>query len=184
MLNFIEVKNPRLLKIVSELANKIWNEYYKPMLGDFQVRYMLESIHNIESINKEINDGYKYFLLQKNDQNIGYLSFVKRSETKCTNNRICDIKEMGENDIFLHKLYILKQFRGLGIGKAVLEYIIKHSKDSAQIWLMVNKHNKSAIDAYERLGFYRKDNMQIDIGKGYIINEVVMARELQQYQVS
>lgn len=171
MLNFIEVKNDKLLDILNNLVVSIWNEYYTPILGDFKVNYMLEYIHNKENIKKEIQSGYKYYILQKDDQNIGYMGFAQKND-------ICN--NTNAKSIFLSKLYLSKPFRNQGLGKIALDFIINHeiSKDATQVWLIVNKKSANTIKAYEHFGFHCCREIQNDIGKGYIIDECVMAKEL------
>ncbi len=168
MLNFIEVKNDKLLNILNNLAASIWREYYKPIFGDFQVNYMLESTHNKDKIKQEIANGYKYYILQKDDQNIGYISFVRQDSKYIT------------NGILLNKIYIIKAFRNQGLGKIALDFIINHdtNNDANNIWMMEDKRNIDTIKSLESLGFMCIDEEQKDIGKGYIVNECLMIKQI------
>lgn len=179
MLNFIEVKNDKLLDVLNNLAIIIWNEYYTPILGDFKVNYMLESIHNKENIKKEIESGYRYYILQKDEQNIGYMAFAQKNDN-------VDIADANAKNVFLSKLYLSKPFRNQGLGKMALEFIINHeiSKEANQIWLMVNKKSADTIKTYERFGFKCRKEVQSDIGKGYIIDECVMVKELKADKIA
>lgn len=57
--------------------------------------------------------------------------------------------------INIHDLVVLKQYRGLGIGKTLMEAIIAHGKslDCSKITLEVRDDNKKAQALYKSLGF-------------------------------
>lgn len=126
MLNFIEIKNDILLKILNNLAINIWNEYYTPLIGNYQVNYILETIYTKTNIKKDIENGYKYYILQKYDQNIGYMAFGIKNDK---------LRDIIQKSIHLSKLYLSKQFRNKGLGKITLDFVINHkiSKDAKKI---------------------------------------------------
>ena len=53
----------------------------------------------------------------------------------------------------LERFAVLPKFRLLGIGKALAEYILKILKNEKNIYL---NSQLTAIDFYEKLGFYKK----------------------------
>lgn len=93
--------------------------------------------------------------------NIDYdkvLAWMERKITKCiaSYTRVCLEGEIcayyclaadGELDDF----YVLPQFRGRGIGSAILENCIRESQ--APLLLYVFTKNKGAISLYQRFGF-------------------------------
>ena len=42
----------------------------------------------------------------------------------------------------------------------------------------MNKHNAGAIAAYRRLGFAMREEVVVDIGNGYVMDDYVMAKAL------
>lgn len=86
------------------------------------------------------------------------LAWMERKITKqignytrvCLDGKICAyycLAPDGELDDF----YVLPQFRGRGIGSAILENCIRESQ--APLWLYVFTKNKGAIALYQRFGF-------------------------------
>ena len=74
--------------------------------------------------------------------------------------------------LFLSKLYVKKEFRHKGIGKAVFEKIKDFGFDKIQ--LTVNKYNKNTIDAYLKYGFKIIDSIVSDIGNGFVMDDYIM----------
>ena len=57
--------------------------------------------------------------------------------------------------VFLGFMYVVPEFRGLGINKRILDYLIKwgQKKGYSEFQLDVYAPNKSAIKAYKKIGF-------------------------------
>ena len=60
--------------------------------------------------------------------------------------------EFGKPCIWIEDLYIKEQYRGLGIGKKVMEFITKKHTDCI-FRLEVEAENESAVKLYEKCGF-------------------------------
>ena len=74
------------------------------------------------------------------------------------------VKE-SENEIYLQSILIEKKFQGLGIGKMIMENIIKRANYVNQpIRLQVFKINLKAQRFYEKLGFEKISEMENHIG--------------------
>ncbi len=60
----------------------------------------------------------------------------------------------GKPGIYIEDLYVRPQYRGKGIGKALLEAMIELAKkrNCARVEWVVLNWNKTAIDFYERMG--------------------------------
>ncbi|HEX2938690.1 MAG TPA: GNAT family N-acetyltransferase, partial [Ruminiclostridium sp.] len=70
-------------EIVSKLANKIWTEYYTPILGKAQIEYMLQKFSSPDRIMNDINDsGFVYFMVIYNSKLAGYTAIQPDFESK------------------------------------------------------------------------------------------------------
>lgn len=153
------------LKIVHELAHKIWPDTFKEILSPQQIEYMLEWMYSITSLENQANEkGHSFLLAKDNEQYIGYASY----QLNCESNRTK-----------LHKIYVLPEQQGKGIGKILLQEIIAKALEgeNKKLFLNVNKHNK-AVNFYEKNGFKIIDEEDIPIGNGYYMNDYVMELEL------
>ena len=144
---------------VVALGERIWTEHYTPILAEGQVPYMLAHFHSAETIREElVEKGYTYFLIVHGDLEVGYCGFLDEGET-----------------VYLSKFYLGSEARGLGLGRRALEYLggLARSRGRRAIRLGVNKRNPS-IAIYKRLGFRITDEMVVDIGGGYVMDDYAM----------
>lgn len=151
------------LKHIQSLADTIWREHYTPIIGNEQVDYMLDKYQSASAMKSQIEEGYSYYLVHKNEELVGYFSIQKRGDS-----------------MFLSKLYLLKSNRGQGLGKAAMDYINQQAKamDCSRITLTVNRHNKNTIRAYGALGFSNIGEQVMDIGKGYVMDDYLLEKKL------
>jgi ribosomal protein S18 acetylase RimI-like enzyme len=63
--------------------------------------------------------------------------------------------EFGGRDAFIDEFFILKQYRGKGLGRTALRQAEKTARNLGvkAIHLEVTRHNSSVIDLYKRDGF-------------------------------
>ena len=158
-----EVRGKNDIKKVEQLAYEIWTQHYTPIIGIDQVDYMLENFQSFEAIEKQISEGMSYFLLFFEGEPVGYMAS----------------KPQGEN-MFLSKIYVLSDLRGKGIGSYALNYLETRAKEMGcrNLSLTVNKNNTDSIRAYEKLGFINVRPLQTDIGKGFIMDDYFMKKQL------
>ncbi|MCL2281378.1 MAG: GNAT family N-acetyltransferase [Dehalococcoidia bacterium] len=148
---------------IAALADEIWHEYYVPIIGAAQVDYMLAKFQSADRICTDINnDGYIYLIALGEDESdmLGYCSIVPK-----------------ENYMLLSKFYVNHDSRGKGIGRSLLNDVIKlcrceHSFDKVR--LTVNKQNAHAIAVYKKIGFTIVDSIKTDIGSGFFMDDFVM----------
>ncbi len=163
MINFKAAISTKELLQIEEMAKVIWHEHYTPIIGTEQVVCMLDKFQSIASMSTQIKSGYQYFLINQAKIPVGYLSFIKRDE-----------------ELFLSKIYILKELRGRGIGKKALKFIDTQAKENhcKKISLTVNRNNLNSIKAYERAGFQNTGEQIQDIGHGYVMDDYIMEKFL------
>ncbi len=79
----------------------------------------------------------------------------------------------------IHKIYILPNNQGKGIGKLAIDFIANLAKDnqSEKLRLNVNKFNK-AIDFYKKIGFSIADEVVIEIGNAWVMDDYVMEKSI------
>jgi ribosomal protein S18 acetylase RimI-like enzyme len=82
----------------------------------------------------------------------------------------------------LSKIYIQKDLRGRGLGKAALGFIegLCRERDIPSIRLSVNKNNSGSIAWYERMGFMNVGAAVQDIGGGFVMDDFIMEKKLKQ----
>jgi GNAT superfamily N-acetyltransferase len=76
----------------------------------------------------------------------------------------------------LHKLYLLPDYHGKGVGARALAEVVLIAKSNAAAALVlnVNRNNTKAIRAYERSGWRVTKEVVVDIGNGFVMDDFVM----------
>lgn len=80
----------------------------------------------------------------------------------------------------LHKIYLLGDYQGQGLGSQLLNHVIRRSAEAGYRYLRlnVNKENVKAQKAYLRNGFNIVEAVKIDIGNGFVMDDYVMEKVL------
>ena len=150
------------LHIIHDLAHRIWPYAYGDILSPEQLQYMLEQIYSLASLQEQFTDlQHTFLLVTSNNRPIGFASFSP--------------KEKNSKTYRLHKIYLLPQQQGTGIGKLLLKYVINTvtSLGADSLELNVNRHNKARF-FYEKEGFAVITHEDIDIKNGFFMNDYVM----------
>lgn len=163
-MNFINIKTEEDIQKLADLAYEIWHDYWPIILSDSQIDYMIDKFQSYNAIKYQIEEErYIYNILEDNNNIIGYFGVRPK-----------------DNYLFLSKLYIKQDFRGLGCGKSALNKIIqiaqKYNKQSIQ--LTVNKNNTNTIEAYKKWGFKIIDSVITDIGENFVMDDYIMEYSL------
>ncbi len=99
------------------------------------------------SFEKELsNPENQYFIIYHQNKMAGYSKVTLNTPTeKITSNNIT----------YMSRLYLLKEFYGLNLGKELFDFNLEFSKQHHQhgIWLAVWIENKRAINFYTKRGF-------------------------------
>ena len=123
-------------------------------------------MYSVSSLQEQVNEkGSRFILAMKNEIPVGFAAYEfnynKKPKTK------------------IHKLYILPNQQGKGIGKTVVNFIMNKAKERHQKALILNVNkNNVAIRFYERVGFTITGEEVIDIGSGYVMDDYVMEKSI------
>ncbi len=148
---------------ISKLADTIWHEHYTSIIGKLQVDYMLDKFQSEKAIEKQVVNGFEYFLMTYDNRPVGYISFKKEASS-----------------LFLSKIYVLSSYRGNKIGKTAMRFVEEKANtyQLEKIRLTVNINNTNAIKAYETLGFVNVGPLVTDIGNGFVMDDYQMVKSL------
>lgn len=162
----MHLATPEEAALIRVLAETIWWPTYMPIISPGHIRYMLDSIYELDRIEQQIASGEQtYLLLTVDGEPKGFTAYAPRSENP---------------DVYkVHKLYCLPDSIGKGYGRMLIEAIEKAvaKEGKKTIELNVNRNNP-AIGFYEKMGFNIIRSEDIDIGKGFFMNDYVMRKEL------
>ena len=113
-----------------------------------------------EEINKYLSNSFSITAFEKElkkPENIYYLIYCKNKiagYSKILLNNKCPEISI-KNITYMSRLYLLKEFYGLGLGKKLMAFNINLAKENNQkgMWLKVWVENKKAIEFYSKNGF-------------------------------
>jgi ribosomal protein S18 acetylase RimI-like enzyme len=156
---------PEDIDTLLPLAHRLWHAHYPGIITVEQIDYMLARGYTREVILEEIDhQGISWIVIRDGVTMIGFVS----------------VGPYGDGIIKLHKLYLLPDYHGQGIGSRALAETERVAKqhNAATLVLNVNRHNRKAISAYQRAGWHVTDEVVVDIGMGYVMNDYVMTKQL------
>jgi len=162
MPQFRPVKSKEDISITARLAHQIWTEHYVPIIGQAQVDYMLDKFQSQHAIAEQIAGDYQYYLIEDEGSPVGYIAVVPQPD----------------RTMLLSKIYVQKQSRCRGLGKAAIKFAEQLCRESniTTLWLTVNKHNSRSIEWYQRVGFTNTGPIVTDIGAGFIMDDFKFER--------
>lgn len=152
------------LQTVKDLAYAIWPHTYGHILSEVQLKYMLDSFYSIENLRQKLAEGHQ-FVLVEDDKPLGFLSYEHHYE--------------GNPVTRIHKIYVLPETQGRGIGKMLIDHagMLARENGSQALSLNVNRYN-NAQEFYKKIGFEITGEEDIDIGRGYLMEDYKMEKKL------
>lgn len=158
---------PEDWEIIQSMAYAIWPVTYGHVLPSGQLEYMLELIYREESIKQQMDRQHQFIIGHQSGEPLGFASFEEQYKTT--------------TNLMVHKLYILPSYQGKGIGKEFLNYITMLASQSAHdtVMLKVFNKNQNAIRFYQHQGFHSIGEEVTELGRGYMVLDVVMIKEIQ-----
>ena len=142
-----------------EIGEKTFRETFEGENTQEDMENYCRENFNYEKISLEINDkNSRYFVFEEENQVVGYMKvnfFGSQTE------------DGYENSLELQRIYVLKSYKGKGIGKKFMEAAINLARENnlEYVWLGVWKHNYKAIEFYKKKGFEKFGEHVFVLGK-------------------
>lgn len=154
------------IPVIRDIAHAAWPVAYATILSKDQLEYMLELMYSEAALREQMEaKGHHFLIAEANGAALGFAGF--------------EHSYMGRSRTRLHKLYILPETKGTGLGAlllAAVEAAARAAGDEA-IELNVNRFNPTR-DWYLRRGFAIDRDEVIDIGHGFVMDDHVMVKPL------
>ncbi len=152
---------------IQAIAEETWRPTYSHILTEEQTLYMLDLMYHSEILQKQIEGNVSFYLVEEEGMTLGYVGF----------------EAISEEVVKLHKIYFRPDQKKKGAGRFAIDFVKEQSKlmGAQFIELNVNKYN-SAVHFYLKMGFTISQEMELDIGRGYIMDDYVMRIDLKSVQ--
>ncbi len=152
------------LSLVRQVADVVWPVTFRPILSEQQIVYMMQMMYAPEVMERECDQGIKFYGLFAGEKPIGYFTWGHYAPETAK----------------LHKCYLLTEYQGRGLGSLMLKEALKEARAAgySRLRLNVNRNNTKAIRSYCRNGFKTVETVDNPIGNGFFMNDYIMEAEL------
>ena len=154
------------IKTIQEITYTTWPITYGKILSEEQLDYMLDLFYSDEALNNQLDKKEQlFYMISEDETTLGFIGIEHHYKNEPVTR--------------IHKIYLLPETQGKGIGKKVIVEIQKLAleNNSSSLSLNVNRFN-SALSFYKKIGFEVIDEVNIDIGNGYLMEDYVMKKKL------
>lgn len=143
----IRPANTTDFKLLAEIGRQTFIEAHHKSAAQSDIDFYVDKKYNPDTVFNELeNPDNIYHLIYHNTQPAGYSKIILNSGHSNIKNK---------NVTKLERLYLLKEFYELKLGKELFNFNVDLSKKNNQsgMWLFVWKGNERAIRFYEKTGF-------------------------------
>ena len=133
---------------VRDLAYRIWPEAFAGVLPAERIGPMVDEIYALETLRADITErGHQYWLAGTLEAELGFGSAYR-----------------ADGRVWIKKLYLLKESRGLGLGKGLIAAARAQFGEDLPVALYVNDGNARAIAFYRSQGFEVEQHVPVQMG--------------------
>lgn len=190
------------LQAIHDMAQVVFRHTYRAILSPEQMDYMMDMMYSLPNLRQQLDEGHHYY--------IAYGTVIEPSDcAPAVMYEACEtagLDEVDEQDatcgmplgyvsvqrqgadadgievFHLHKIYVMPQSQGRGVGMCLFQTVIDHVRaemtgaplTEARIELNVNKHN-SAVAFYKHIGMHIIHEEDYPIGNGFYKTDYIMA---------
>ncbi len=149
------------LEIVRDLALQIWPKCYRSIIAPDHIDSMLSALFDLDTLEQDITEkGHIYWVIRVGHRDVGFAS-----------------AHLDGTRVWLTKLYILADYRGFGLGKALISAAQDYFAPAAHMAVCVHKEHDSAVDFCLRSGFSIDREIPFSLG-AYGFTDYVMRKDL------
>jgi GNAT superfamily N-acetyltransferase len=150
---------------IRQLAEQTFHATYLPLQPKEKVDYLFGLMYSLPHLTEQMKNGQRFIIIKDQTGYLGYASY----EINC--------KRIGVTKI--HKIYVLPAAQGKGVGKKLIDSISAFALQNKNQILSLNVYRQNpAIDFYEKMGFKKSEEVDIDVGNGFMMNDYVMEKGL------
>jgi len=162
----IGAATPGDVAAVRALAGAVWRRHYPGIITREQIDYMLELGYSDAALLRFLRErGAGLAVARVGGVIVGFAAWHRADEPATSK---------------LDKLYVLQERQSRGVGRRLVAHVEEAARgDGARTLILnVNKNNASSIEFYRRCGFAVREPVVVDIGRGFVMDDYVMAKPL------
>ena len=165
MIEFCQA-TPKNFPEIQLVAYQTWPVAFRGILSPEQISYMLKLMYSQTSLSEQMTvKGHRFLLANTQNLCVGFGSY--------------ELNYNGNDTTKIHKLYILPSAQGKGLGKQIINCVMEQAMENNNelLSLNVNRNNK-AVCFYEKLGFKKIRDESTPIGRGFVMEDIVMEKNI------
>lgn len=146
-------------QLLSEISTKSFLTAHGHSAPKKDIDNYVAANFSAENFTSELkNTDNQYYIITHKNKIAGYSKVVFNQKNKNISKN---------NTTYMSRLYLLKEFYGLGLGKKLFDFNVQLCKNNKQtgIWLAVWVENKKAINFYKKIGFQKVGNFDFKISE-------------------
>jgi len=151
---------------LATLARHIWQRHYPGIISQAQIDYMLHQRYRAAAILQQLGRPGSWWEVAQNAAGIiGFAHYFLDSDPQ---------------RIKLDKLYVHPAWQRCGVGAALLGSVESEARRQGRttLTLRTNKHNHTALAAYQKYGFAVTAQVISEIGAGFVMDDYVLEKVL------
>lgn len=154
------------IKQIQNIVHITWPITYGEILSKEQLDYMLDLFYSDEALKLQYNKKEQlFYMIYEGETNLGFIGIEHNYNGKTVTK--------------IHKIYLLPETQGKEIGKKVIDEIAELALENNSMALVLNVNRlNSALGFYKKIGFEVVDEVNIEIGNGYLMEDYVMEKIL------
>jgi diamine N-acetyltransferase len=150
---------------IQSIAQETWPNTYGAILSATQLEFMMDMMYSDTSLTQQIQGKQLFYMVTALNKTIAFFAIEHHYQNEAVTR--------------IHKIYLLPETHGKGIGKQLIDCIatLASEHDSKKLSLNVNRYNK-ALHFYQKIGFTIIKEEDIEIGNGYLMEDYCMEKTI------
>ena len=150
---------------VQALARRIWQVHYPGIISVAQIEYMLARGYDESVLGRFLETPGAGIAIARDAEPVGFAAWYRSEEPGTTK---------------LDKLYVAIEHHGSGMGRRLVEHVEQAAREGGSTTLILNvaKRNQTSVAFYRHCGFALREEVVVDIGCGFVMDDFVMAKPL------
>lgn len=149
------------LEIVRDLALQIWPKCYRRLIAPDQIDEMVSALFDLDQLETDMADhGHIYWVVRVGTRDVGFAS-----------------AHIEGSRVWITKLYVLSDYRGFGLGKAMIGAVQDYFAPAQHLAICVHKDQGVAVDFCLRSGFNIDREIPFNLG-AYGFTDYLMHKDL------
>ena len=149
------------LEIVRDLALQIWPKCYRSIISPDHIDSMVSALFDLVTLEDDMTErGHMYWVVHVGHRDVGFISAHQEGSR-----------------VWITKLYVLSDYRGFGLGKALIRTAQDYFAPAQHLSVCVHKEHEKAVDFCLRSGFEIDREIPFNFGT-YGFTDYVMHKDL------